>query len=159
MTTDKIRKDIRDLNTKKAQIDSDIPAKLLVESGDIVSDYITKIYNHSKNACTFDNSLKFGTVIPINKTTTKTTNKKDYRPVSLLPLVCKIYERIMHDEYVQKSTCVPDKFHNRFKSSLHVLICSHHKECKENLELVEKFKKNVKVQNLLQLKCGHNTFV
>ena len=22
----------------------------------------------------------------------------DYRPVSLLPLVCKIYERIMHDE-------------------------------------------------------------
>ena len=56
------------------------------------------MYNHSKNTCKFENSLKFGTVIPINKTTTKTTNKKDYRPVSLLPLVCKIYERIMHDE-------------------------------------------------------------
>ena len=97
VTTDKIRKDIREINTKKAQIDSDIPTKLLVESRVIVSDYITKIYNHSKNTCKFDNSLKFGTVIPINKTTTKTTNKKDYRPVSLLPLVCKIYERIMHD--------------------------------------------------------------
>ena len=98
VTTNKIRKDIRDLNTKKAQIDSDIPAKLLVESGDIVSDHITKIYNHSKNTCKFDNSLKFGTVIPINKTTTKTTNKKDHLPESLLPLVCKIYKRIMHDE-------------------------------------------------------------
>ena len=98
VTTVKIRKDIRNLNTRKAQIDSDIPAKLLVESGDIVSDYITKMYNHSKNTCKFENSLKFATVIPINKTTTKTTNKKDYRPVSLLPLVCKIYERIMHDE-------------------------------------------------------------
>ena len=44
----------------------------------------------------------------------------------------------------------PDQFHNRFKSGLHVLICSHHKECKENLELVEKFKNNLiaKVQNL-----------
>ena len=106
MTTNKIRKDIRNLNTRKAQIDSDIPAKLLVESGDIVSDYITKMYNHSKNTCKFENSLKFAIVIPINKTTTKTSNKKDYRPVSLLPLVCKIYERIMHDEilaHVDKS--------------------------------------------------------
>ena len=94
VTTDKIRKDIRDLNTKKAQIDRVIPAKLLVESRVIMSDYITKIYKHSKNTCKFDNSLKFGTVIPINKTTTKTTNKKNYLPVSLLPLVCKIYENI-----------------------------------------------------------------
>ena len=46
--------------------------------------------------------------------------------------------------------CSKDQFHNRFKSDLQVLICSHHKECKENLEVVEKFKKNViaKVQNL-----------
>ena len=42
-TTDKFRNDIRDLNTKKAQIDSDIPTKLLVDSWDIVSDYITNI--------------------------------------------------------------------------------------------------------------------
>ena len=46
-------------------------------------------------------------------------------------------------------TC-PDKSHKRFKSGLHVLICSHHRECEENINLVEKFKKNVvsKVQNL-----------
>ena len=56
------------------------------------------MYNHSKNICKFDDSLKFGTVIPINKTTTKTTNKKNYRAVRLLPLVCKIYKRIMYDE-------------------------------------------------------------
>ena len=54
----------------------------------------------------FDNSLKIGIVIPINKTSTKTTNTKDCRPVSLLQLVSKIYERNMHDEvlaYVDKN--------------------------------------------------------
>ena len=105
ITADKIKKDICELNTKKACVENDIPASILVGSGDIVSDYIADIYNNSKNECKFDNSLKFGTVVPINKTTTKTTNKKDYRPVSLLPLVSKIYETNMHEEifaYVDK---------------------------------------------------------
>ena len=43
-----------------------------------------------------------------------------------------------------------DKFHKRFKSGLHVLICSHHRERKENLDLLELFKRNVlsNVKNL-----------
>ena len=94
----KIRNDIRALNTKKASIENDIPTRILVGSADVVSEYLADIYNKSKNENRFDSSLKFGTVVPINKTSTKTTNKKDYRPVNLPPLVSKIYEKNMHEE-------------------------------------------------------------
>ena len=95
VTVEKIRNDIKGLNTKKASIEDDITTKILVGSVEVVSDYLADIYNNAKE---IDNSLKIGLVIPINKTSTKTTNTKDYRPVSLLPLVSKIYERNMHDE-------------------------------------------------------------
>ena len=88
------------MNVKKAHIENDIPTNLLIETRDIISEYVSKIYNLSKNENIFDQTLKFGTVVPINKTTTKTTNKKDYRPVSLLPIVSKIYERNMHDDII-----------------------------------------------------------
>ena len=100
VTTEKIKRDINELDIKKAHVENDIPTKLLVETGDIVAEYVSKIYNRSKNENIFDQSLKFGTVVPVNKTTTKTTNKKDYRPVSLLPVVSKIYERNMHDDII-----------------------------------------------------------
>ena len=100
ITTEKIKKDINGLDEKKAHIENDIPTKLLIETKDIVSKYISKIYNYSKNENIFDQSLKIGTVIPVNKTTKKSTNKKDYRSVSLLPIISKLYERNMHDDII-----------------------------------------------------------
>ena len=74
---------------------------MLVETKNIGGDYIAKMYNHSKNVNTFDISLKCGTVIPVNKTSMKTTNKNDLRPISLLLIVSKIYERNMHDDILE----------------------------------------------------------
>ena len=49
-----------------------------------------------------------------------------------------------------KQYVCPDKFHKTYKTGLHVLLCSHHKDSKDNLELLEKFKSDVihKVKNL-----------
>ena len=105
ITEEKINKDIRELNPKKACIENDIPTKILVGSSDIVSEYLTNIYNDSKNESKFPSSLKSGTVVPINKKGTRTTVKKDYRPVNLLPVVSKLYERNMYEEiftYIEK---------------------------------------------------------
>ena len=105
VTTEKIEIDISLLDSKKARVEHDIPTNLLVETRYIVSEHISKMYNHSKNDNIFDESLKMGTIVPVNKTTRKTTNKKDYRPVSLLPIVSKIFERNMSDDilsYVDK---------------------------------------------------------
>ena len=52
----------------------------------------------------FPDSLKFGDITPVHKKD-ETTNKENYRPVRVLPLISKIFERIVHDhlsEYLEK---------------------------------------------------------
>ena len=98
INSNEINKKILELNPKKASIKNDIPAKILIESNEIVSDYLAEIYNISKNRNCFSTSLKLGTITPIQKTALKTLLKKDYRPVSLIPIVSKLYERNMYDQ-------------------------------------------------------------
>ncbi len=102
-------KDVNDviysIDPKKASTENDIPAKILRGSGPVIASYLSEIYNSSKNGGKFPSSLKEGTVIPINKTSTRTILKKQYRPVNLLPVVSKIYERNMFDQtytYIDK---------------------------------------------------------
>ena len=52
----------------------------------------------------FPDSLKFGDIIPVHKKD-ETTNKENYRPTNVLPLISKIFEQIIHDqlnEYSEK---------------------------------------------------------
>ena len=89
---------IYSMDPKKAGVDNDIPAKILRGSGTVIAAYLSKMFNKSKNEGKFPTSLKEGTVVPINKKTTKTVQKKDYRPVNLLANVSKIYERNMFEQ-------------------------------------------------------------
>ena len=85
-------------------MENDIPTKLLVETNDITSVLLIKIYNDSKEVQIFLGSLKLADVIPIHKKEEK-TNKENYRPVSLLPTVSKLFERDMHNQiltYIDK---------------------------------------------------------
>ena len=96
---------IYSMDPKKACVDNDIPAKVLRGSGTVIASFLSKMFNTSKNEGVFPSSLKEGTVIPINKKTTRTIVKKDYRPVNLLPNVSKIYERNMFEQtyaYIDK---------------------------------------------------------
>ena len=45
----------------------------------------------------FSDSLKFAGITPVHKKD-ETTNRENYRPVSALPLISKILERIIHDQ-------------------------------------------------------------
>ena len=52
----------------------------------------------------FPDNLKFGDITPVHKED-ETTNKENYRPVSVLPVISKIFERIIHNqlsEYLEK---------------------------------------------------------
>ena len=48
----------------------------------------------------FPVSLKFGDIAPVYKKD-ETINKENYRPVSVVPLISKIFERIIHDQVSQ----------------------------------------------------------
>ena len=67
MTSDDFKKEIRKLNTNKASIENDIPAKILIGSKDIVSPYLSNIYNDCKQENKYPQSLKAADVTPIHK--------------------------------------------------------------------------------------------
>ena len=96
ITADEIYTEIKALNPNKASIENDIPAKILIGSNDIISSHLAGIYNNSKNSQSYPVSLKVADVTPIHKEK-ETTCKKNYRPVSLIPILSKLYERNMYD--------------------------------------------------------------
>ena len=89
---------IIDSEDKKASIENVIPAKLLIETHDVISTHLSYIYNNAKHNKQYPSILKQGTITPINKTKTKTPLKKHYRPISLIPIVSKLFEKNMHDQ-------------------------------------------------------------
>ena len=87
--------EINDLDDKKAGTFMNIPAKRLKEVGDIVAVTLAQIWNEEiiKNK-KFAAQLKVADITPLHKKL-ETIFKENYRPVSLLPLVSKIFERVM----------------------------------------------------------------
>ena len=103
-TEDEIYTMIKSLDPKKACVANDIPAKLLIGTNDIVSSYISKMYNENKNNDKYPDSLKSADVTPIYKEKER-TSKRNYRPVSLLQILSKLYERTMSEQisaYMEK---------------------------------------------------------
>ena len=87
--------EINDLNDKKAGTFMNIPVKRLKEVGGIVAETLAQIWNEEiiKNK-KFAVELKVADITPLHKKL-ETINKENYRPVSLLPVVSKIFERLM----------------------------------------------------------------
>ena len=96
--------EIGKLDPGKACTENDIPTKILIESQDIVGDCLSKIYNNSKENHLYPPKLKLADVTPIHKKN-ETTSLKNYRPVSLIPVVSKLFERDMYNQilaYIDK---------------------------------------------------------
>jgi retron-type reverse transcriptase len=58
---------------------------------------LTKIINQCLQTGIFPDTLKIAKVIPIHKKD-DTTNLNNYRPISLLPAISKIFEKVMHKQ-------------------------------------------------------------
>ena len=98
-----IHDEIGNLNKNKPTTENNIPSKILREHRDICAPFLTKIYSDSVNTCIFPSALKHADITPGHKKD-ETTLKDNYRPVSILPTVSKIFERNMYrdiDTYMQ----------------------------------------------------------
>ena len=72
-----------------------IPATMLKQSGHIYLPFLTNSVNHSLLDNTFPNKLKLSEVIPLYKKLDP-LKKENYRPISLLPHVIKLFQRIRY---------------------------------------------------------------
>ena len=99
-----VQKQLASLNKKKPTTFNNIPTKILAENADILSPFITNIYNDSKGKSEFPKSLKEADITPCHKRHDRTIDD-NYRPISILPSISKVFERNIFDPlytYVDK---------------------------------------------------------
>ena len=111
---DQIKLKLRKLNKNKGSSGS-IPTDIFQNFIDLLHIPITDLFNASINVCNFPDSLKLADIIPAFKKDGK-MDKKNYRPISLLPPLSKIFERLLSEQM------------NKFlKNKLSPLLCGFRK--------------------------------
>ena len=84
---------IQNLDIKKAIIENDIPTKMLVKTNDIVANQLSILFYKTRNEQHYPTKLKVADITPLHKKDEKTLTK-NYRPVSLIPVVSKLSKKL-----------------------------------------------------------------
>ena len=86
-----IEKEIKRLNTNRVSHSSDIPTKIIKQNVDFFSSFILDCLNKSIPSSTFPSILKLADIISVYKKYCR-YEKNNYRPISVLPNLPKIYK-------------------------------------------------------------------
>ena len=102
-TIEDICREKRALVASEATQSDDIPTKITKNNSDIFCRFFQANFNNAIELTTFPQQLKYADVKPVFKKDSR-TDKKNYRPISILPNVSKIYKRCINkqlEEYFQ----------------------------------------------------------
>ena len=89
-----IAKIIQNLNSNKAHGHDNISIRMLKICGDTIGKPLELIIKQALITGTYHSDWKKGNIVPVHKKGDK-QNIKNYRPVSLLPICGKVFERIL----------------------------------------------------------------
>ena len=92
-----IAKEISNLKSGKVVHSNDISTKIIKDFKDLFATFIYNNYDKSLLDGTFPEDLKTAEVVPVYKKK-KRTDKNNYRPVSILSNISKIYERSFYNQ-------------------------------------------------------------
>ena len=87
-------KEVNKLSIKKASQTLDIPVKIIKENKDLISYFVHNNCNNALSSSQYSNGLKYVEVTPVFKKDDK-SDTINYQPVSILPNLSKVYERIL----------------------------------------------------------------
>ena len=105
-----------------------------MENVDIISYFLYHDFNNSLSCTTFPTSMKYADVIPIHKKDDK-TEKENYRPISILPNLSKVYERLMYNQIYPYFDTLFSKFQCGFRKGFNAQHCL--------LVMIEKWRKTL----------------
>ena len=92
-----IEKEILSLNSKKSTGADSIPPKVLKHSLQTLKSPMTQLFNNMVGINHFPSELKYANVTPIFKKG-DAANKENYRPISILPSISKVFERLIFQQ-------------------------------------------------------------
>ena len=97
VSMDEVKKVVLYLNSKTSSTYGAIPASILNQAIEVHLKYLTNTINYSLKESTFPDKLKQSQVIPVYKKLDP-LQKENYRPVSLLPHISKVSERVIYNQ-------------------------------------------------------------
>ena len=119
------------LNTKKSNSGC-IPTRILKAMKDIVCPYLTDCINSTIYDCNFPSELKEAELCPLFENGDANQNG-NFRPISVLPVTSKIYERILKDQ-----------IYRYFKDKFSTILCGFREGYSTQhalIRLIEKWRK------------------
>ena len=87
---------LKNINASKATGPDGISARMLKETASAIAPSLTILFNCSISQRCFPACWKLANVVPIPKSISQKTSPSGYRPISLLPIVSKIFEKHIH---------------------------------------------------------------
>ena len=119
------------LNEKKACQERNIPVKLIKSNKNLFSHFIYHDFDNSLFSSNFPSNLKAADILPTHKKKGK-SDIENYRPISILPTLSKIYERCMYDQMYKYFDQILSKYQCGFRQVYNTQHCL--------LVMVEKWK-------------------
>ena len=102
----------------KATPKNGIPTKILKINHDIIAPLLCENFNDGIDRCIFPDTLKYAEIKPNHKKGDR-SDRENYRPISLLPIISKLYERLLYtqiedyfNEVLSPLQCGFRKFHS-----------------------------------------------
>ena len=88
---------MKSLNTNKVSHSTDIPTKILKQNVDFFSAFMLDYVYKSINSSIFPSILKLADIIAVYKKDSR-YEKSNYRSVSVLPNLFKIFENVLYEQ-------------------------------------------------------------
>ena len=89
-----LEKEIKNLNVKKAATHKNIPPKVLKTSAMVTAETLQQLFNQAGE---FPSNIKNADITTVFKKNNP-LNKENYRPVSVLPIISKEFEKLMQNQ-------------------------------------------------------------
>jgi hypothetical protein len=95
-----VEKLLKSVKRSKATGIDDLPPGLIKDSAPVISGPLTNIINLSLQSGLFPNDWKMAKIMPIHKSGSF-SNFDHYRPISILPVMSKVIEKIIHHQVMK----------------------------------------------------------
>ena len=127
-----IKNEIKGLNSNKETTHNNMPPKILRQSAEVTTNTLQLIFNSAISNSEFPEKLKLADVTPVFKNMDP-LDKTDYRPVSVLPPVSKVFKKLMQKQ-----------INEHMKNKLSPYLCGYRKGFSTQyalLSLIERWEK------------------
>ena len=119
-----MQKEICNLDSSKAYKKENILPKVLQENADVVSIVLSSEINRCLYNENFPSNLKNADITPTFKKGNR-LSKDNYRPISILPTLSKVYEKLLYHEISDYFNCIFSKYLcglRKYHSTQHCLL-------------------------------------